>query len=113
MNETISCKEIFGLTICKFNAERIVFNALAEAQLSVDIFTSDYCPYCPEAVTRVSEVLRPLKGMVNINVINDRNDAERQGIEVFPTVKIGKTRITGVPEDDMVWKAVFNESATI
>jgi len=113
MNDLISCKQIFGLTICKFNAERIVFNALADAQLSVDIFTSDYCPYCPEAVSRVNEVLRPLKGMVNIKEINDMGEAEKQGIEVFPTVKIGRTRITGVPEDDMVWKAVFNESTTI
>jgi hypothetical protein len=114
MNDNaISCREVFGLTVCKFNAERIIFNAMAESQLNVDIFTSDYCPYCPEAISRVSDVLEPLKGMVNINVINNSEDAEREGVAVFPTVKIGRTKITGVPEDDMVWKAVFNESTSI
>lgn len=111
-NNEISCKELFGLTICKYNAERIVFNAMA-SQLNVDIYTSEYCPYCPEAVNRVNSVLSPLKDMVNINVINDELSAERHGIKVFPTIKIGGTKITGVPEDDMVWKAVFNESMAI
>ena len=113
MKEGISCREVFGLTICKFHADRLVFNAISHPQLNVDIFTSDYCPYCEPAIERVNSLLTPLKDMVNINVINDMEAAEKKKVEIFPTVQIGDTRITGVPEDEMVWNAVFKATTTI
>ena len=111
-NKVIKCKEIFGLTVCKYNMERILFRAMAEA-INVDIFTSDNCPFCEPAVNKVNEMLSPLGDMVNINVFKTMDDARRRDIEVFPTVQIGNVQIKGIPEREMVWKAILTSSPAL
>lgn len=108
----IECKEIFGLTVCKFNMERVIFNAMSQP-INVDVFTSDNCPFCQPAIDKVNELLTPLGDMVNINVFNKMEDAQRNKVEVFPTTQIGETRIKGVPEREMLWKAILTSSPTL
>jgi len=112
MKDSVVCREIFGVTVCKFKAEKIVFNAM-QAQLNVDIFTSDHCPYCPDAIKSVNKFLGPLGEMIKVNVIDDMDRAKSSAIDVFPTVQIGETRIRGVPDEHMVWDAVINEMPTL
>lgn len=112
MKDSVVCKEVFGVTVCRFRAENIVFRAMA-TPLNVDIYTSDHCPYCPEAITNVNRYLGPLGEMVKVNVINDMDHAKKSNVDIFPTVQIGETRIRGVPDEHMVWDAVINEIPTL
>ena len=112
MKDSVVCREVFGITVCKFQAEKVIFRAMV-SQLNVDIFTSDHCPYCPEAVSSVNRFLNPLGEMVKVNVINDMEKARMNGVDIFPTVRIGSQRIRGVPDEHMVWDAVINEIPTL
>ena len=106
MSDIISCREVMGLTLCTYKTDKIMFNS----QIDVDIYTSDHCPWCAPTINKINHVLSPLKNMVNINVIDDIERAKDEKVNTFPTTRIGSTEIIGVPDDDLIWNAIFNAS---
>ena len=112
-SNTIECKEEFGLFTCKFNAQKIVFNAMTQKQISVNFFKTDNCYYCNPAQEQLKNILKPFNDMIHINVHNDDESARKHKVEAFPTTEIGDKRIVGIPDKEEIWDAVLSSSTPL
>lgn len=110
-DNTIECREEFGLLTCQFNAQKIVFNAMTQQPMGVNVFVSDNCPWCEPTVQHLNHILKPMGDMVNISVHNDDDLAEKHEVDVFPTTEIGNVRIKGMPNKEDVWNAILSSDS--
>jgi len=82
--------------------------------VKLELFISDFCPYCPAAKKVVQEVCSKFKDVAIEEVSTSKSDgmvkAAKYQIYAIPTVVLnGKTTIVGVPNKDELARAIEAE----
>ncbi len=82
--------------------------------VKIELFVSDFCPYCPTAKKVVQELCAKFKDVEVEEVNTSKPDgivkAAKYQIYAIPTVVInGKTTLIGVPNRDELAKAIEAE----
>lgn len=80
--------------------------------LRIDVFTSEYCPFCGEALEAAKSAANRL-GYVSDNVVvketlvdNEPHLIEELNIIALPMIQVGHARVVGIPTPDDIERLV-------
>ncbi|MBS3794884.1 MAG: thioredoxin family protein [Candidatus Thorarchaeota archaeon] len=85
--------------------------------VEIVLFKSDDCAFCPRAEEVVRETIADFSSeSFEIRIIDVKKNpdaAEEYGVFALPTIMIGGTSVTGIPEPEIIMKMVLGAKVSI
>jgi glutaredoxin len=85
--------------------------------VEIVLFKSDDCAFCPRAEEVVREAIADFSSeSFEIRIIDVKENpeaAEEYGVFALPTIMIGGTSVTGIPEPEIIMKMVLGAKVSM
>jgi hypothetical protein len=105
--DELSCRRSLGLTYCEYGGRGAVFKS--SERVPVEVFVPEGCPSCEAALEKVRTALSPAsKGVELIELRVSRGG--KSSAPAHPTVKVGGSTISGIPEGKALWRGLSRQS---